>query len=305
MCYAGVNGVAGDDDSICEQCGQHEPEEHEEDCTPYHPPEYHSLLRQPPPPPISGATNSGPRPSRHMSSFKPQHRTDTGSSLKKSASSASNSDHIPRSHERLPYRSSTVGPPPPPPKLQPDEEDEESSLGTGERRVGGAGSTVPSPALYIPEPEHDAPEPGVVPVTPEPPVRSPHASMRPPAPASPQLPPPRYQPRHSTPASSTPLYDPAPHSPIGGGGRYDSLGRNNTARYDSGGSSRPYLARRYEALPPEHYEQIQQDILESEHSQSSLPHRSKRRRRKQRSLSSQHNTDQSSNGELPAHTDLV
>ena len=255
--------VEEEEGSVCEQCEQCEQHDDEE-CGPYQPPEYHSLLRHPPPPP---GTDSAPRPPRHMSSFKPQQRStpDIG---KKSLASTASADHIPRSHERLPDHIPRSHE-----RLPYHRRDHHNSSDSPIPAVG----TVPSPALYIPEPEHDSP--AIVPPSPEPPVHREH-SLQPGE---------RLCDMQNSPIAGERYDSNPPHSPAGA--RYDSNSPSAGAHYDS---DRPYLARQYDALPPEHYEQIQQDILESEQSQSSSSHRSKRRRRKQRS--SQQTTDQSSNG---------
>ena len=89
-------------------------------------------------------------------------------------------------------------------------------------------------------------------------------------------------------------------SPSIGARCYDSAGSYDRsaggAHYDS---RHPHFARQYDAVPPEHYEQLQQDIIESEHSQqnnsSSSSSRSKRHRQR-RKPRSHNNTDLSSNG---------
>ena len=257
---------AGDED------GRGDGESPTSECTPYQPPEYHSLLRQKPTNTGSPA-NSG---SRHMSSFKPQRTASSvgtaaaggGNNNKKSvgldaAAAGPSPDHIPRSHERLPYRPASHD------------------------------SVPPSAALYVPEPQHDSPaatDLGTSESPPPLPSRNPTNNSSIAAENSSGI-------RNSPSVGAR--YNPT-LSPSIGARCYDSAGSYDRsaggAHYDS---RHPHFARQYDAVPPEHYEQLQQDIIESEHSQqnnsSSSSSRSKRHRQR-RKPRSHNNTDLSSNG---------
>ena len=82
--------------SECEGCSDEDCQSPGSECRPYQPPEYHSLLRQPPPPPPH--SNHSSSSLNHMSSFKPVRRGPQADERTMSP------DHIPRLHERLPYR---------------------------------------------------------------------------------------------------------------------------------------------------------------------------------------------------------